>query len=106
MKLATSIKTGLLVALTSAMLVGCGGSSEEEQLTWINEWNHSFDVDMKMKMLNTCFKKAGVKGLMDQMSEKQNDIYNECQLDYMIELAEKDDVSLDRDLLAANILQM
>ncbi|WP_350433340.1 hypothetical protein ABIS04_09615 [Shewanella sp. H8] len=101
-----NIKTGVIFGLSALVLVGCGSSSEEDQLTWINNWNNSLDIEAKMKMLNTCFKVAGVKRNTKQMTDSQNDTMNECELDYVMELAEKDDISLDRDLLAANTLQL
>ena len=101
-----NIKTSVILGLSALVLVGCGGSSEEDQLTWINNWNNSLNFEAKMAMLNTCFKVAGVKSNTKQMTDSQNDTMNECELDYVMELAEKDDISLDRDLLAANTLQL
>ncbi|PMG27414.1 hypothetical protein BCU94_18945 [Shewanella sp. 10N.286.52.C2] len=101
-----NIKTSVIFGLSAMVLVGCGSSSEEDQLVWIQNWNNSLNVEAKMKMLNTCFKEAGVKSMTMEMTDAQNQIVNQCELDYVIELAEKDDINLDRELLAANTLQL
>ncbi|MGX9463006.1 hypothetical protein ACWXWU_17475 [Shewanella sp. A14] len=101
-----NIKAGVILGLSSLMLVGCGSSSEDEQLAWIQNWNTSINYKVKMKMLNTCFNVAGVKSKTKQMTDSQIEMLNECELDYIIELAEKDDIGLDRELLANHILQL
>lgn len=108
MKLNTknNIKSGALLGLAAIALVGCGNSAEEDQLAWIQHWNSSGDYENKMKMMNICFKEAGVRDLTKSMSSEQNDTVNACQLSYIIEQAEDDDISLDRELLAANIFQL
>ncbi|MDO6639349.1 MULTISPECIES: hypothetical protein [unclassified Shewanella] len=101
-----NIKASVIFGLSAMVLVGCGSSSEEDQLVWIQNWNNSLNVEAKMKMLNTCFKEAGVKSMTMEMTDAQNQIVNQCELDYVIELAEKDGINLDRELLAANTLQL
>jgi hypothetical protein len=102
----SNIKVSVIFGLSAMVLVGCGSSSEEDQLAWIQNWNNSLNFEAKMKMLNTCFKVAGVKSKTMQMTATQSEIMNQCELDYVMELAEKDDINLDRDLLAANTLQL
>jgi len=101
-----NIKASVIFGLSAMVLVGCGSSSEEDQLAWIQNWNNSLNFEAKMKMLNTCFKVAGVKSKTMQMTATQSETMNQCELDYVMELAEKDDINLDRDLLAANTLQL
>ncbi|RTR38640.1 hypothetical protein EKG38_10695 [Shewanella canadensis] len=101
-----NIKATVIFGLSALVLVGCGNSSEDDQLAWIKSWNNSLNFEAKMKMLNGCFKVAGVNSKTMQMTAAQSEIMNQCELDYVMELAEKDDIKLDRDLLAANTLQL
>jgi hypothetical protein len=97
---------GLIIAIVTTALTGCGSSTEEEQLTWLTTWNSMNNYDEKIKMLNVCFKEAGVKNMMKSMSKNQQKIVNECELSYITDKADDDGISLDREILAANILQL
>lgn len=105
-RLNKNIKAGLMMVIAATALTGCGSSSEEEQLTWIATWDSMNNYEEKIKMLNVCFKEAGVKSMTKEMSNKQQKIVNECELSYITDKAEDDGVSLDRETLAANILQL
>jgi hypothetical protein len=102
----SNIKFGVVFGLSALVLVGCGGSSEEEQMTWLNEWNSSGNYKAKLKVLRVCFENVGIRSMTQEMSDSQNEAVNECELDYITDLAEKDDISLDRELLANNIIQL
>ena len=102
-RLNKNIKVALIMATLATALTGCGSSSEEEQLTWLTTWNDNYE--RKIKMLNVCFKKASVK-MNKNMSKKQQAIVNECKFSYITEKADDDGVSLDREILQANILQL
>ncbi len=99
------IKVGLMVGVVATALAGCGSSTQEEQIAWLNSWN-SFDKhEEKLKMLSVCFKEAGVKSMTQQISKQQNEVVNECELSYISEMADKDGISLDRQTLKNNITQ-
>ncbi|MGI2174573.1 hypothetical protein [Shewanella ulleungensis] len=103
-KVKNAVKAGVILGLSAFVLVGCGSSSEEDQLAWIYSWNKSIDFEAKMKMLNSCFKEAGVKSKTKLMTDAQVAIMDECELDYIIALAETEGVNLDRELLDANTI--
>jgi len=99
-----NIKVALVIATITTALTGCGSSTEEEQFTWITQWNNNYDE--KIKMLNACFKEAGVKSATKSMSKNQKKIMNECEFVYMTDKADDDGVSLDRKVLVANVFQL
>jgi ribosome modulation factor len=99
-----NIKSGLVVMMTAIILTGCGSSSEEEQSTWLEGWNARYES--KIKMLNACFKEAGISLKEKQMSPEQHNMTNECELNYITAAAEKDGITLDRELIENSILQL
>lgn len=99
------MKIGLIACAAVITLTACGGSTEEEQLQWLSSWNSTLNYEAKMKMVNVCFKKAGIKSLTKAMSEQQSQIYNDCEVAYIVDMADVDDISLDEVLVKKNILQ-
>lgn len=100
-RLNKNIKAGLMMVIAATALTGCGSSTDEEQLTWINTWKDN--IDGITTMYNSCLKEANVRG--NSISKQQKEIMNECEFSYITEKADDDGVSLDREILAANILQ-
>jgi len=97
------IKLVLTSAVIALFLTGCGSSTEEEQLAWIGMWNSQYEA--KLKMLNVCYKEAGVHTGTKRMSKNQKKVVHECEFDYMIDQADDDGVSLELELLKDNVIQ-
>lgn len=100
-RLNKNIKAGLMMAIVATALTGCGSSTDEEQLKWINTWKDN--IDGITTMYNSCLKEANVRG--NRISKQQKKIMNECEFSYITDKADDDGVSLDRETLEANILQ-
>jgi len=98
------VKLALITIITTLMLTGCGASSDEEQSTWLALWNARYES--KIKMLNACFKEAGISLQAKQMSPEQNAMANECELNYITAAAAKDGITLDREMIENSILQL
>lgn len=95
---------GLITIITALTLTGCGSSSKESQLTWLNLWDAQYES--KAKMINVCYQQAGITRRTKKISTIQNDIVNECELTYITEMAKKDGISMDRELIKNNIFQL
>ena len=98
------VKLTLIAVITTLMLTGCGASSDEEQSSWLELWNARYES--KIKMLNACFKEAGISLQAKQMSPEQNAMANECELNYITAAAAKDGITLDREMIENSILQL
>lgn len=95
---------GLITIITTLTLTGCGSSSKESQLTWLKLWDAQYES--KVKMIGVCYQQAGIASSTKQISTIQNEIVNECELTYITEVAEKDGISMDRELIKNNIIQL
>jgi Tfp pilus assembly protein PilP len=98
------VKLSLIAVITTLMLAGCGSSSKEEQSNWLELWNARYES--KIKMLNACFKEAGISLQAKQMTPEQNAMANECELNYITAAAAKDGITLDKEIIENSILQL
>lgn len=98
------VKLGLLSAIITLMLTGCGASSKEEQSTWLELWNARYES--KVKMLDACFKEAGVPLDAKQITSEQNSMSSECELNYITAAAKKDGITLDKKMIEDSIYQL
>lgn len=98
-----SIKLTLSAAFVALTLTGCGSSTQEQQLAWLNGWNGEFEA--KMQMLNVCYKEAGVHTGTKRISKSQKKVIHACEFSYITEQADNDGISLDIETLKNNVMQ-
>ena len=91
------------MGLIALGLTGCGSSTEEEQLAWLDKWNGQYKA--KITMFNVCYREAGVYKGAKHISKSQKKVVHACQFAYMTEQADNDGVILDRELLENNVIQ-
>ena len=90
--------------MAALVLTGCGSSSEEDQLAWMQNWNSFANYEQKLALINTCFEQAGIKNMMEEMSSSQSKMFDECELEFIEILAENEGVTLDQDVIKANLI--
>ncbi|CAH0526217.1 hypothetical protein [Vibrio hippocampi] len=95
----------LLVTVGAAMLTACNSSSTQEQIAWIEKWDSFAHYDQKLEVIEQCFKQAKVRSLMDDMTDRQSQVYNACTLELITKIAEGEGVYLEKKVLQANIVQ-
>lgn len=97
------IKLTLSAGFVALTLSGCGSSTQEQQLAWLNTWEGQYEG--KMKMLNVCYKEAGVHKGTKRISKSQKKVIHECEFAYITEQADNDGISLDMETLENNVMQ-
>jgi len=101
--LTNKIKLTLMAVAVTLTLTGCGSSTQEEQLTWLNGWDNQYEA--KMRMMSVCYKEAGIHKGTKRISTSQNEIVNKCEFAYITEQADNDGITLDMELLKNNVVQ-
>ncbi|MEZ9542698.1 hypothetical protein AB4209_12165 [Vibrio sp. 10N.286.48.C11] len=104
------IKLTLVCGLTSLFLTGCGSSTEEEQIAWINQWESSTQYGeanhrKALESIKTCYKGAGVKSITSMMTDSQNKEFTECRLDFVKSQADEDGITLEDEIIISNMYE-
>lgn len=100
------LRTFMVSIAVATLLVGCGSSSMEEQLDWITKWNSPINYEEQLTMLNQCIKEAGIRSIMEELSSKQRQVLDDCELNYILVQAEQEGVVLDEDVILDNIIML